>query len=135
MTSISLHNKPVIVLFAFLPQEAAFHKFNTSLLITFDPIARFRSIFFQTVCSHKAHPPKGFFKLPNCRCCAPQTKKPKILGKWGQKKGLVWDLFAKISKIVLKCFEHNKKLIQCHIRLIFFVVIALVYTFSKDASY
>ena len=32
-------NKPTIVLFTFLPIEAAFHKISTLLLITFDPIA------------------------------------------------------------------------------------------------
>ena len=30
---------PIIVVFAFLPLEAAFHKFSTLLLITFEPIA------------------------------------------------------------------------------------------------
>ena len=69
------------------------------------------------------------FKFANCRCCAPQTKKPKILGKWGQKIGLVGELFVKFSKIVLKFIIHNKKLIQSYSRLIFFsVVIALVYS-------
>ena len=37
--------------------------FRTLLLITFDPVARFRSNFFQTVSSHKTHPPKGFLNL------------------------------------------------------------------------
>ena len=46
LTSISHYNKPIIVLFAFLPLEAAFHKFSTLLLITFEPIAQFRSNFF-----------------------------------------------------------------------------------------
>ena len=81
LTSFSHNNKPIIVHFAFLPLEAAFHEFNTLLLISYDPIARFRSNFFQTVCSHKAYPLKGFLELANCRCRAPQTRKAKILGK------------------------------------------------------
>ena len=117
---------PIIVLFAFLPLEAAFHKFNISLLVTFDPIARFCSIFFQTVCSHKVHPPKGFLGFQIVATVHHKPKNPKILGKWCQKNGLVGDLFVKLPKIVLKSFIHNKKLIQCHSRLIFFsVVIAL----------
>ena len=53
----------------------------------------------------------------------------KILGKWGQKIGLVGKLFVKFSKIVLKFFIHNKKLIQSYSRLIFFsVVITLLYS-------
>ena len=73
------------------------------------------------------------FKLANCRCCAPQTKKPKILGKWGQKIGLVGELFVKFSKIVTKFFIHNKKLISCHSRQFKILqkkilVIALIYT-------
>ena len=116
MTSISHNNKPIIVLFAFLPLEAAFHKFSTLLFITFDPIARFRSHLFQTVCSYKAHPPKGFLSLQIVAVVHHKSKKNKILGKWGQKNGLVGDLFVKFSKIVLKSFIHNKKLISCHSR-------------------
>ena len=81
---------PIIVLFAFLPLEAAFHKFSTLLLITFDPIARFRSNFFQAVCSHKVHPPKGFLNLQivavvhhkpeNSKFWASEVKK---MGWWG----------------------------------------------------
>ena len=54
---------PTIELFAFLALEAAFHKFSTLWLITFDPIARFCSNFFQTVCNHNTYPPKMFLIL------------------------------------------------------------------------
>ena len=57
---MSHYSKSITVLFAFLPLEVAFHKFTTLLLITFDPIARFREIFFQTVCNRKVHPPNRF---------------------------------------------------------------------------
>ena len=60
LTSISHYNQPIIVLFAFLAVKVAFYKFSTLLLITFDLTAGFRSNFFQTVCSYKAHPPKRF---------------------------------------------------------------------------
>ena len=56
-------NKPTFALFVFLPLEAAFHKFSTSLLITFGPIARFCCNFFQFVFNHKAYPPKMFLNL------------------------------------------------------------------------
>ena len=53
-----------MITFAFLPLEAEFYKFSTLLLITFDPITRFRLIFFfQTVCNHKAHLPKMFLSM------------------------------------------------------------------------
>ena len=132
MTSISHYNKPIIVLFAFLPLEAAFHKFNTLLLITFDPIGRFRSNFFQTVSNYKGHSPKGFLSLQIVAVVQGKPKKNKILGKWGQKNELVGDLFVKFSKIVLKSFIHNKKLISCHSRLTFFsVVITLLSSFYR----
>ena len=63
LTLISLYSKPIIVLFAFLPLEAAFYKFSTLLLITFDPIARFHLIFFKLCVVIKAHSPKGFLSL------------------------------------------------------------------------
>ena len=63
MTSISHYNKPTVVLFALLTLAAAFHEFSSSMIITFDPTARFRSNIFQTVCNHKAHPPKMFLIL------------------------------------------------------------------------
>ena len=63
LTSILHCNKPIKILFAFLQLKAAFHNFSTLLLITFDPIARFRSNFVQTVCCRKAHPPKRFLSL------------------------------------------------------------------------
>ena len=58
-----------MVLFVFLPLEAAFYKFSTLLLITFDPIARFRSIFLKTVCIYETHPSKGFLSLQRQRHC------------------------------------------------------------------
>ena len=47
-----------MVLFVVLPLEAAFHKFSTLLLITFDPLTQSRSNFFQTMCNRKAYPSK-----------------------------------------------------------------------------
>ena len=116
MTSISHFNKPNIVLFAFLPLEAAFHKFSTLLLITFESIVQFRSNFFQTVCSHKARPPKGCLSLQIVAVVHHKPKNPKFWASGGQKIGLVGELFVKFSKIVLKFFIHNKKLISCHSR-------------------
>ena len=63
LTSISFYNKPIIVLFVFLPLEAVFHNFSLLLLVTSNPIARFRSNFLQTVCSYKAYPPKAFLSF------------------------------------------------------------------------
>ena len=90
LTSISHNNKPIIVLFAFLPLEAAFHKFSTLLLITFEPIAQFRSNFFQTVCSYKAQTPKGCLSLQIVAVVHHKPKNPKFwasgvrkLGWWG----------------------------------------------------
>ena len=91
-TSISNKNKPIIVLFAFLPLEAAFHKLNTLLLITFDPIGRFRSNFFQTVCNHKAHPPKGFLSLQIVAVVHGKSKNPKFWAS-GARKMSWWETF------------------------------------------
>ena len=88
---------PIIVLFAFLLLEAAFHKFSTLLLITFDPIARFRSNFFQTVCSHKALPPKGFSNLQIVAVVHHKPKNAKFWASGVRKMGLVGDLFVKFS--------------------------------------
>ena len=115
MTSISHYNKQIIVLFVFLPLEAAFHKFSTLLLITFDPIARFRSNFLQTVCSYKAHSPKGFLSLQIVAVVHHKPKTPKFWAS-GVKKWVGGGPFCKILKIVLKSFIHNKKLIPCHSR-------------------
>ena len=87
LTSFSHNNKPIIVLFAFLPLEAAFHKFNTLLLISYDPIARFRSNFFQTVCSHKAYPPKGFLSLQIVAVVHHKPEKPKFWASEVRKMG------------------------------------------------
>ena len=44
------------------------------------------------------------------------NQKTQIFGQAGQKNGLVGELFVKFSKIVLKSFIYNKKLISCHSR-------------------
>ena len=87
LTSISHNNKLVIVRFAFLPLEAAFYKFSTLLLVTFDPIARFRSIFFQTVCSYKTHSPKQFLSLQIVDVMHHKPENPKFWAIGVRKKG------------------------------------------------
>ena len=67
--------------------------------------------FFSTVCNHKAHPPKRFLSL---QIIAVVHHKLQNSNFW-QEGSLNWvggNLFAKCSKIVLKFFIHNKKLIQ-----------------------
>ena len=46
-----------------MPLEAVFHKFSSLLLISFDPIVRFRSNFFQARSNLKRHSPKMFLGL------------------------------------------------------------------------
>ena len=92
LTSISNNNKPIIVLFVLLPLEAAFHQFNTLLLITFDPIARLRSNFFQTECNHKAQPPKGFSSLQIVAVVHGKQKKTKFWAS-GARKMSWWGTF------------------------------------------
>ena len=76
-----------MVLFAFLPLEAAFHKFSTLLLITFESIAQFRSNFFQTVCSYKAQTPKGCLSLQIVAVVHHKPKNPKFWASWARKLG------------------------------------------------
>jgi len=47
---------PMIERFTFLPLEAAVHQFSTYMLISFDPITRFQSL-FQSVCNHEGYLP------------------------------------------------------------------------------
>ena len=81
-----------IVLFALLPLEAAFQKFNTLLLITFDPITRFRSNFFQTACNHKAHPPNEFLSLRIAAVVLGKQNNPKFWAS-GARKMSWWGTF------------------------------------------
>ena len=82
------YNMQTIVLLKFLPLEAAFHKFSTLWLVTFDPNARFRSKFFQTMCDHKAYPPKMFLIL-HIIAAVHRKQEHKFWGKWSQKNGLM----------------------------------------------
>ena len=92
LTSISHYNKPIIVRFAFLPLKAAFYKFSTLLIVAFDPIARFRSNIFRTVCSYKTHPPIGFLSL---QIVAVMHHKPENSKFWaiGVRKKVWWGTF------------------------------------------
>ena len=101
MTSILHYNELIIGLFAFLPLEAAFHKFRIFLMITFDSIARLRLNFFQIVYNHKAHPPKMLLSMQIVSVVR-HKQKTQIWGKWGQKTTLMKDLSVIFSKIVLK---------------------------------
>ena len=90
-----------MVLLAFLPLEAAFHKFSTLLLITFKPTAQFRSNFFQTVCSYKAQTPKGCLSLQIVAVVHHKPKKPKFWAS-GIRNWVGGGTFCKIFK---NCFE------------------------------
>ena len=89
------------MLFAFLTLEAAFHKFNTFWLITFDPNARFRSSFYQVVCNHKAYQPKIFLIS---RIIAAVHRKRENSNFWASeiRKWVGGEPFCKIFQ---NCFE------------------------------
>ena len=62
------------------------------MLISFDPIGRFRPNFFKSLCKSKGHPPKRVLSMlfkPVKHCKQKSTK----LGVSGDRKSRLWENF------------------------------------------
>ena len=91
-----------------MPLEVAFHKFSTLSLITFDPFARFRTIFFQTMCDHKPHLPETFLSMQIVAVVRSREENSN-LGKVGSEKWVGGETFCKIFKNFVEIFHIYQK--------------------------
>ena len=97
-----------MVHFAFLPLKAAFHKFSTLLLTTFDPITRFCSTFFKLSLMIRPIRPKRFYASKLTLSCI-TNQKTQNFGLVGSEKWVGGGPFCKIKKNCFEIFHTQQK--------------------------